>query len=121
MYKKCAAWCDEADKDVCKALIRLIMDDGNFGRKKGIEKNVEAVSTSIRNKGVFKWLQYAGKANWKLYHRYSFLEPFAWIYQVFRYTRQMIVVSGRIMYFLTDYKTGKKREKVMKRAGVVII
>lgn len=103
---------------MCKALIQLIMDDGNFGRKKGKVVSVETVSTAIRKEGLFGRLQHAGKVNWKLYRKHRWLGPVAWIYQIFRYVRQLLT-SGHARHIMRDYRSGVKREEVLRRAGAV--
>lgn len=82
-------WYMEADEDVCSELLMKVFRDGNFGRKKPKmnfdARRVQIALSGMHRYGLFKQLQTRGEANWKLYHRHSWLRPFAWIYQMFRY------------------------------------
>ena len=49
-----------------------------------VRKTREALSGMYRY-GIFKQLQSRGETNWTLYHKHTWLRPFAWIYQLFRY------------------------------------
>lgn len=83
-------WCQEADIVLCEELIESLMSSGNFGRKRGSGASFESVSVSIREKGVFRYLQKSGEMNWAAYHRHKWLKPFAWIYQGYRVLRKWV-------------------------------
>ena len=83
-------WCDDVDEKVVDQLMIRVLDDGNFGHDRSPH---ERVKESLRNDGVFKYLQRAGMINWPLAQKYIFLRPFAWIYQLFRY---VVKAFGRL-------------------------
>lgn len=92
-------WCQEADPMLCDELMESLMSSGNFGRKRGSGASFESVSVSIREKGVFRYLQKSGEMNWAACHRHQWLKPFAWIYQGSRVIRKWFQSkrSGRLV------------------------
>lgn len=84
-------WCNSADEDAADWLLTRIFDDGNFGRDRAPYENVKA---SVRNEGIFKHLQRMGVENCTLARKCAFFRPFAWIYQLGRYT--VYGISGQI-------------------------
>ena len=104
-------WCREADEELCKRLMTNIIRTGNFGRKLN---SIEVVSSNIRRKGLFRYLQIAGEHNWKAYKKHHWLKPFAWFYQIFRYARQGFS-SGRSRKQISgDVRRSKERVKLLK-------
>lgn len=91
------------------------MTSGNFGIKTGTGNNVETVTAAMKSHGAFYYLQLAGEHNWELYHRYHFLRPVAWLYQIFRYVRQEI---GRGFKLKDDINRGSARADLLKKLGV---
>ena len=87
-------WCKNAKESTCEQLMNVILKSGNFGRKNRKGNNVETVNMRIKSIGFFPWLQYAGKHNWKAYHKHHWLKPFCWFYQICRYIKQ-VFKSGR--------------------------
>ena len=75
-------WCNDADEDVADQLLIRILDDGNFGQDRA---PFEIVKKSMREEGVFSYLQRAGIENWPLTKKCAVLRPFAWIYQLCKY------------------------------------
>ena len=111
-------WCKSADDDVCRKLLDLIFQSGNFGCKTGKGMSVELVRSQIREYGLFRWLQIAGEHNWKAYNRYAWLKPLCWIYQLFRYSIQGIK-SGRAYSELSDdLERSKNRYELMKELEI---
>lgn len=76
-------WCNSADKDVADQLLLRIMDEGNLGRDRA---QSDFVKVSLKREGTFKYLQRSGLKNWPLAQKYFVFRPFAWLYQLFRYT-----------------------------------
>ena len=46
---------------------------------------MEAVSLSVREQGLFPYLQRMGLLHWEAARRHVLLRPFAWLHTVFRY------------------------------------
>ena len=88
------SWCDSADKEVANRLLIRFFDVGNFGISRA---PADVVRESINNEGVFKFLQRSGMYNWSLAQKYVVFRPFAWLYQLFRYTGLGIknIISGK--------------------------
>lgn len=81
------SWCAGADPQLCKQLIELILEKGNFGKKVSIESN-KTINTlqSLKNiPGFFIRLHQRGCFNWHAVKKYPFIKPFAWFYQICRY------------------------------------
>ena len=111
-------WCKDADEKVCEQLMENLLASGNFGRKQGKGSSVETVSTSIKRKGLFRWLQYAGEYNWEAYHKHHWLKPFCWFYQIFRYAKQGFK-SGRSREELSgDLNRSEQRYELLKKLGI---
>lgn len=111
-------WCKGADEELCKRLMVNIIKTGNFGHKNGSGTSVERVSSNIRRKGLFRYLQFAGEYNWKAYHKHHWLKPFAWIYQGFRYIRLGISTGRKKKQVSGDLQRGKEREELLKDLGI---
>lgn len=111
-------WCKGADEKLCGQLMENLLESGNFGRKHGRGTSVETVSTSIKRKGLFRWLQYAGEYNWVAYREHHWLKPFCWLYQIFRYAKQGFK-SGRDRKQLgDDLDRSKQRYEMLKKLGI---
>jgi len=110
-------WCAGADEKLCALLLEQLLRSGNFGRKKGRGNSVEKVSAAIRRKGFFKNLQDAGVHNWKLMHRHPWLRPVAWMYQIGRYSLQLVRVKrGREL--IKDLDRGEERYELLKKLNL---
>lgn len=107
-------WCSEADETLCARLMNNIMQTGNFGSKHGIGTDIEKTFVNFRRNGLLKYLQRAGEFNWEAYHKHSWLKPFAWLYQIFRYLRQGKVTHRANNHLLDDYYRSKERYKLLK-------
>ena len=110
-------WCKEADEQVCKRFMSIVMMSGNFGRKNGKGITVEYVSSSIRRNG-FRYLQSSGEQTWKAYKKYSWLKPFAWIYQIFRYVCLGLKTKRSRKLISGDFIRSKERVKLLKKLDI---
>ena len=88
-------WCENADEKLCVRLMENLIQAGNFGINLDEGKSVEKTIINFRKEGLFHFLQKAGEYNWKAYHKYACLKPFAWMYQIGRYARQGIQAGLR--------------------------
>ena len=110
-------WCSAADDNLCDQLLELLFSSGNFGRKNGEGNHIEAVSTRIRDIGLFNYLQSTGEASWKAYKRYLFLKPFCWIYRCFQLAKRGMK-TGRGMSMVEDVNRSKDRYALLKELGI---
>lgn len=111
-------WCKDANESSCERLMNVILKSGNFGRKNLKNNNIEIVNTQIKLMGLFPWLQYAGKHNWKAYQKHHWLKPFCWLYQICRYIKQ-IFKSGRNKNQLKeDLERSNERYELLKELGI---
>ena len=94
------------------------MVSGNFGRKNGQGSSIEKVSTSMKRKGLFHWLQHAGEHNWKAYHKHHWLKPFCWFYQIFRYAKQGIKTGRSSKQIKGDLDRSKERYELLKNLNI---
>ena len=104
-------WCNSADDETADNLLIRVLDDGNFGRDRA---PYESVKSLIHNEGVFKYLQRAGMENWSLAQKYKIFRPFAWIYQLWRFSHKGLVslAKGKKV-FMKD--KNKNVEKALKK------
>lgn len=112
------AWCRNADEKLCDRLLENIASSGNFGCNNGTGKKVESIMVSFRQEGIFRHIQKAGEYNWKACQQHAWLRPFAWVYQIGRYGRQ-VIGSGRSGDKLKeDVRRSSERYELLKDLGV---
>ena len=111
------SWARNVDDDLCRRLMEIVLESGNFGRKQGSGNDVEKVLTMFKMQGLFRYLQCAGESNWKSYKNHHWLKPFCWLYQIFRYIRQGIH-SKRGRRMLLDAERSNERYSVLRELGV---
>ncbi len=107
-------WCKNADDELCELLMNNLLSSGNFGKKHGSGRKVENTVTNIKREG-FRYLQKAGEVNWKAYHKYRWLKPFAWVYQIGRYAKQGIHTKRHFGQIQDDFKRGKQRNDLLEQ------
>lgn len=110
-------WCRDAEDELCDGLLESLMTSGNFGRKQGLDAKAEAVATDINRIGFFQKLQKSGELNWKAYKRYPRLKPFCWLYQSFRYTKQL-VQSRKDIHLVKDKARADKRTELLRKLNI---
>jgi hypothetical protein len=111
-------WCKEADEKLCLELMDNLLSSGNFDRKRGKGSSVERVTSSIKRKGLFRYLQIAGEYNWESYHKHRWLKPFAWIYQIGRYAKQGFQVKRSGSQLREDIERGKRRIELFEKLKI---
>ena len=111
-------WCREADPDTCAMLVESLLVSGNFGKNHGAGMSVEKVAASLKKKGMFRYLQYAGEHNWEAYRRHKWLKPFCWIYQIGRYARQGTRLKRSGNQLREDFERGKQRSDLLNKLGL---
>ena len=111
-------WCMNADEKTCSQFMTSLLDSGNFGRKDGSGNIAEKVNLRMKNNGLFAWLQFAGEYNWKAYHKHRWLKPFCWVYQIIRYTGQVINYDRKGGKFQEDIKRSNDRFDLLKKLGI---
>ena len=110
-------WCQNADADLCAELMENLLSSGNFDRKRGKGSAVESVTSNITRIGLFRYLQTAGEYNWKAYHKYKWLKPFAWLYQIGRYAKQGFQAK-RGGQLSEDIARGRQRSELLKQLQI---
>lgn len=115
---KYITWCSSADINTCEQLMSVVLNSGNFGRKNHEGYYVEKVSTNLKRKGLFPWLQFAGEHNWKAYHKHHWLKPFCWFYQIFRYIKQGFMSGRNKNQLKDDLKRSNDRYELLKKLKI---
>ena len=97
--------------------MEYIFEYGNFGQK-DLDNNtmVKVMSHGQGIIGFFRNLQSRGIKNWNAARKYPFLEPFSWIYQLFRYVNKG-VQSGGIISLCHNIKSSSDRSELSKELG----
>ena len=115
-------WCADADPTLCEQLMDYVMACGNFGNKMTSDEAVSenAIAYASTPKAFFSLLQKRGLENWKAAKKYSFLMPFAWIYQGFRYVSRGIKRDSAVSKLKEEYAAARKRNKMFDALGVKI-
>jgi len=112
-------WCVEADDRVCERLMDNIIQSGNFGRNLGSAQSIEKTVIRLKKEGYFHYIQKAGEYNWEAYKKHHWLKPFAWIYQLGRYARQLLRTGRSGRNLKDDYDRSKERYKLLKDLGIM--
>ncbi len=110
-------WCNDADPELCDLLLENLLSSGNFGRKRGSGLKIESAVSHLRRKG-FRHLQKAGENNWQAYHKHRWLKPFAWIYQIGRYSRQGLQMKRQGEQIKEDVERGKQRGEIIQKLKI---
>ena len=113
--KRC--WCMDVDEDLCDSLMENVLSSGNFGKKHGKGLRVEGAVNNLK-KGGLRYLQTAGEYNWRAYHKYKWLKPFAWIYQIGRYAKQGFQTKRNRKQLQQDYDQASQRYKLLEKLGI---
>lgn len=111
-------WCSGADESACAELMDIILDSGNFGRKNDRGRFVETVSTRIKSKGLFPWLQKAGEQKWEAYKKHHWLKPFCWLYMSFRCAKKGFTSGRNRKQLKDDLKRSNNRYELLKKLGI---
>ena len=111
-------WCSGADESSCSELMEIILDSGNFGRKNDRGRFVETVSTRIKSKGLFPWLQKTGEKKWAAYQRHHWLKPFCWLYMSIRCARKGFTSGRNKKQLKEDFKRSNVRYELLKKLGI---
>lgn len=105
----------------CDALMRYIMEKGNFGRKAGIEGKTASFGLSVTDgKRFFKRLQDGGMLRWKAAKEHKLLRPFAWIYQSFHIIGVLIKSKISPRKIVELRKQGMEERALIESMGLKI-
>ncbi len=119
--RKTITWCDSADPETVKDLMKYIMSKGNFGRKRGEKGKIASVYQDISNPvRLFKRLQEGGIGSWKAAKKHKILRPFAWIYQSGRIIKELIHHRISPKEMARQHKAGLEQRKMIERLGLGI-
>lgn len=113
-------WCQSADDEICEQLMQYVFDCGNFGRSReflfsGGASRIPSVKHPIQ---FLKHLQTHGEKNWSLLRKHSWLKPFAWIYQSFRYLNLVFQNQADIKKLRAIYDEGHQRNEMFALLGI---
>ena len=113
-------WGETVDPETEDALLEHLFTRGNFGRKLGSDRPVEAVSLSVREQGLFPYLQSMGMLHWEAAQKHAFLRPFAWMHTVGRYAKK----GTRLLFHSPDqvqdqFTGGRKINSLLRKLGLL--
>lgn len=109
----------EADPNLCEALLEYIIEQGNFGQKKGVKGNAAVNVLTIKDIPTFLvLLQKRGLRTWDTLTKYPFLKSFAWFYQLCRYIRLGLQRKHPFRKLKDEYVQSKARDDFFTRLGV---
>jgi len=113
-------WCAAADHELCQQLMEYILSSGNFGSKRTTDKDISenAFAYASNFRAAFKLLKKQGLANWKAAQRHKILQPFAWIYQAFRYASKGLKRERAFSKLKAEYLAGTRRNALFDALGV---
>ena len=106
-------WCRDVRDEVVEDLLEYLFECGNFGSKDPVNNTVTMVlSHGWGVKAFFRNLQARGVRNWTLLKRMPWLKPFAWVYQMERYT-VLGIKKSCVRDFGNNVVTSKRRNKLL--------
>ena len=112
-------WCDGADEESARMLLENVLRVGNFGVKdRYVYRPMESLTMSVKQEGLFLYLQKTGLANWQAAQRHAALRPFAWLYQSFRYAGRGASALFRGEDLKKDISDGAVRLDFYERLGI---
>ena len=112
-------WCAGADEALCTELLEITMARGNFGRKLGTSVTTINVLNRLSDwTGIPKMLQTRGKSNWKALKKYPFLEPLAWLYQIFWYAKRILLRKNPFRQLRADARRRSSENALWDRLEV---
>ena len=113
-------WCARADEKHCMQLMDYILSCGNFGYARaeniGTADNVFYHGKNLKD--LFALLQNRGMVNWEAAKKHACLRPFAWIYQIVRYTVKGLDRDKPFMQTKKEYSNARQRNKLFRDLGV---
>lgn len=114
-------WCKDAEEDLCRNLMEYILEQGNFGQKKGVDHNKTIlVITATNNLPYFlKLLHRYGLHNWKAAQKYPWLKPFAGFYQVGRYIHLGLKRDKPLQSLWSDACQSRSQDELFDHLGVI--
>lgn len=113
------SWCAGAEEDLCRDLMTLTMERGNFGKKTGNSAmTIPVVTAMLKLTRIPVMLQTRGCNNWTALKKYPFLKPFAWLYQLCRYIRIGFSRKNPIKSLISDIRSSRRQDDIMDRLHV---
>lgn len=111
-------WCLDANDGTVERLLAYIIECGNFG-KKDLDNNtmIMIISHGRGIDGFFRNLQERGLKNWDSVQKYSWLKPFAWIYQLTRYVVKGLQKDG-VKRLRDNIDASNKRNTLLDELGL---
>lgn len=107
------------DDQLVDDLMEYILQAGNFGKKTGKEGKTASVFLDMSNPiRIIKRLQAGGLTRWKAARKYSFLRPFAWLYQVGSISSELIRNKMGPRKMMEARKTGLEQRELINRLGL---
>lgn len=83
--------------DVILELMNAFIHSGNFGTKEKMDADIRSANVIKKARNPIQlllMLQRNGRVHWKASEKYRFLRPFAWIYQICYYFKQLRINGG---------------------------
>ncbi len=109
-------WCGAADDLLCSRLMSYILASGDLLWEGRAPIPVNAVNR-MRKEGVFPYLQRAGEKRWELCHRYHWLRPAAWMYEIFSLCLLALKLGRRPM--LSMIRKGREKIDLLDQLGLL--
>lgn len=109
-------WCNSVNEDVCDELLSYILEQGNFGRKKGLtDKTAKALSGYSTPRLFLGKMHEVGLSRWKQAGENPITRPFAWIYGIAFFAGKVLSQKSGLRKFIQDARQGRERRKMFER------
>ena len=116
LREKDISWCRNADEDMCEELLAFVMEQGNFGIKRGREDKVSKVFSKYTNPVLFiSQLQEVGVREWKLVKKIPWLRPAAWMYAGVWELGNVMAEYGSLFRLAREVMKGKRRAEMLRK------
>ena len=105
------SWCMDTDEAVCVDLMDYILEQGNFGHKKGDDKAAKVMTRYRTSLSFLKGMQKKGLNEWSVIRKHPILRPFAWIYSLLQGSKKYLRRGG-IKQLREDRAENMRRRKL---------
>jgi hypothetical protein len=108
-------WCKAADERLCTELLNQIFICGNYSLKQ--EGKVANAVIYGKETGFFRNLEDNGLRNWEASQKHTWLQPFAWVYQIGYYINKYRHLDT-FKEAMVGIHNVKERTKVLENLGI---
>lgn len=113
-------WCSSVKERTCADLLHFMVEKGNYGVKNpDTDRFFSRIKNTDPEMNFLIALQKRGEINWKALEKHPNLRPFAWLYQLCRYTKKTIRAKNPLANFIRAHSEKKAFQRTIKACRLV--